>query len=179
MVQTFVGVVAKVDWLTACPSAWLSLSIITPPPLLPLRLAAAAAPHPPPQPLSSESLGDSTACLARHRLTRRCRRRYLLPKQISLILLTQPTESHHVPPRAFACLHDRDGSSTGSAHQVLQPLGRVQGRDVLAVCFPVHLPISPHRPHILSSSTRYLIPFWLVAILLIVVAVCCKMMYAM
>jgi hypothetical protein len=30
-----------------------------------------------------------------------------------------------------------------------------------------------------AFTSRYLIPFWLVAILLIVVAVCCKMMYAM
>ncbi len=31
----------------------------------------------------------------------------------------------------------------------------------------------------MPTSVRYLIPFWLVAILLIVVAVCCKIMYAM
>jgi hypothetical protein len=35
---------------------------------------------------------------------------------------------------------------------------------------------SRSNPH---TSVRYLIPFWLVAILLIVVAVCCKIMYAM
>jgi hypothetical protein len=44
---------------------------------------------------------------------------------------------------------------------------------------PLYLPIHPHLAHMSPSSSRYLIPFWLIAVLLIIVAVCCKMMYAM
>ena len=44
---------------------------------------------------------------------------------------------------------------------------------------PLYLPIDPHLAHMSPSSSRYLIPFWLIAVLLIIVAVCCKMMYAM
>jgi hypothetical protein len=45
--------------------------------------------------------------------------------------------------------------------------------------FPFQINRSPHTHHIIITSLRYLIPFWLVAVLLIVVAVCCKLMYAM